>query len=125
MLAQRYPLRHGRRRREVVDALLSQRVKPEVFCERWFGATPDDKESWGYRAKCVKLLSKVLGIRDSVISNQWGPGYTFEKMPPQHEVTLQYADIVRQMIQASAEAPDILDAVLERIGRKSKEANDD
>lgn len=78
----------------------------ETFCDRWFGldqVPPDDrhqeKQKYGYRAKCVRLLVEVLRVEESTV-NAWGS--RFDRMPDHYKPALLYADAIRQNLQASA-----------------------
>ncbi|MBW4628254.1 MAG: hypothetical protein KME49_22760 [Brasilonema octagenarum HA4186-MV1] len=70
---------------------------PRQFCRQWFGISslPVDEiaecetES-DYRRKCVKLLARVLGLKERTIRG-WGSGLNFEKMPQCHRLALAYA----------------------------------
>jgi hypothetical protein len=93
---------------------LAQQMKAREFCRRWFGATLEDEQERGYREKCVVLLSKVLHIRENTIQ-RWGKGLDFEKMPEPYEVTLAYADIIREMIEAVNGRTEMIDMVLAKL----------
>jgi hypothetical protein len=87
-----------------------------TFCERWFEIdklTEQEKEKakkvWGYRAKCVRLLSAVLKKPTNTV-DKWGS--RFEKMPKDMESTLFYVDSIR--IQIKTMPQDILYLYLER-----------
>ncbi len=74
-----------------------------TFCERWFEIdklTKFEKEKakkvWGYRAKCVRLLSAVLKKPTNTV-DKWGS--RFEKMPKDLESSLFYADSIRLLIK--------------------------
>ena len=74
-----------------------------TFCERWFeidNLTKEEREKakkvWGYRAKCVRLLSAVLKKPTNTV-DKWGS--RFEKMPKDMESSLFYADSIRLLIK--------------------------
>jgi len=94
--------------------VLSQQMKAREFCQRWFKATPEDEQVRGYREKCVALLSKVLRVKENTIQ-RWGKGIDFENMPEQYEVTLAYADIIREMIESVSSRTEMLDLVLNKL----------
>ena len=94
--------------------VLSQQMKAREFCQRWFKATAEDEQERGYREKCVVLLSKVLRARENTIQ-RWGSGLDFERMPEQYEVTLAYADIIREMVEAVSTRTDMLSLVLDKL----------
>ena len=78
-------------------------MNADTFCERWFGLdqlTNAEKEkaknAWGYRAKCVRLLSSVLRKPENTV-DKWGS--RFERMPKDLESALIYADSIRLQIQ--------------------------
>ncbi len=88
----------------------------DTFCERWFeidNLTKEEREKakkiWGYRAKCVRLLSAVLKKPTNTV-DKWGS--RFEKMPKDLESTLFYADSIRLQIQTMPQ--DLLELYLER-----------
>ncbi len=87
-----------------------------TFCERWFEIdklTKEEKEKvkkvWGYRAKCVRLLSAVLKKPTNTV-DKWGS--QFKKMPKDMESTLFYADSIRLLIKTMPQ--DLLSLYLER-----------
>ena len=94
--------------------VLSQQMKAREFCRRWFKSSEEDEQVRGYREQCVVLLSKVLRVRENTIQ-RWGSGLDFEKMPEQYEVTLAYADIIREMIEAVSTKTDMLTLVLDKL----------
>lgn len=94
--------------------VLDQQMKAREFCRRWFKSTDEDEQTRGYRERCVVLLSKVLRVRENTIQ-RWGKGLEFEKMPEQYEVTLAYADIIREMLEGVSTRTDMLDLVLEKL----------
>jgi hypothetical protein len=94
--------------------VLSQMMLPREFCQRWFRSTPEDEQQRGYREKCVALLSKVLRIRENTIQ-RWGGGIDFERMPEHYQVTLAYADIIREMVESVSQKTDMLDLVLGKL----------
>jgi hypothetical protein len=65
------------------------------------------EDSRGYRAECVRLLSRILGVNTETISSKWGSGIDFEKMPEQYEKTLSYANSLREIIDAAGRNPDL------------------
>ncbi|VEP17812.1 conserved hypothetical protein [Hyella patelloides LEGE 07179] len=67
------------------------------------------KKVWGYRAKCVRLLSAVLKKPTNTV-DKWGS--RFEKMPKDLESTLFYVDSIRLLIKTMPQ--DILYLYLER-----------
>lgn len=94
--------------------VLSLRMKAREFCQRWYKSTADEELTRGYREKCVTLLARVLRLRENTIQ-RWGSGLDFEKMPEQYEVTLAYADIIREMIEATYTQTDMIQSVLEQL----------
>ncbi|MEO1145577.1 MAG: hypothetical protein AAFY26_08265 [Cyanobacteria bacterium J06638_22] len=80
-----------------------------TFCRRWFKSTPEDEKERGYREKCIELLSKVLKVKPNSI-HRWGSGMNLTT-PPQHQATLAYADILRELIESTDANTDILDLV--------------
>jgi hypothetical protein len=88
----------------------------DIFCERWFEIdklTEFEKEkakkTWGYRAKCVRLLSAVLNKPTNTV-DKWGS--RFEKMPKDLESSLFYADSIRLLIKTMPQ--DLLYLYLEK-----------
>ncbi|HEY9881812.1 MAG TPA: hypothetical protein V6D29_25400 [Leptolyngbyaceae cyanobacterium] len=94
--------------------VLNQQMKAREFCQRWFKATEEDESKRGYRERCVILLARVLKVRENTIQ-RWGKGLEFENMPEQYEVTLAYADIIREMLEAVSTRTDMLNMVLEKL----------
>lgn len=94
--------------------VLNQQMKARAFCQRWFKATEEDEQIRGYREKCVVLLGKVLHVRENTIQ-RWGKGIDFENMPETYEVTLAYADIIREMIESVSTKTDMLDLVMDKL----------
>lgn len=89
-------------------------LSAEEFCERWHGLERlseadrnQAKVKWGYRAKCTRLLAAVLQLKEETVS-AWGS--TFERMPISHQVTLAYADVLRQ-ITLTSNAQQLLKAL--------------
>ncbi len=90
-------------------------VKPREFCRLWFGADDEMERSRGYRAECVRLLSRILNVKLETINSKWGEGIEFDKMPPQHEITLSYANSLREIIDAASNNPDLANIIMERM----------
>ncbi len=44
-------------------------------------------ESWGFKNRCVQLLSSILGVSTSYIWH-WGQTVNFENMPAKHKASL-------------------------------------
>lgn len=92
-------------------------VQPREFCQKWFNATERDEQLRGYRAKCVKLLSQVVGIESHTISSKWGSGLDFEKMPEQYQKTLAYANSLREIYDNVSQDEHLMDLILERLNK--------
>ncbi|MGE5659721.1 MAG: hypothetical protein ACM37W_24270 [Actinomycetota bacterium] len=92
-----------------------QTVKPREFCRLWFNSLEEDEQVRGYRAKCVLLLSRILGVKPETISSKWGEGIEFDQMPEQYEKTLAYANSLREIIDAAGKNPDLADLIIERM----------
>ena len=95
-------------------------MKADPFCERWFeldkltdSEKKPAKSAWGYRAKCVRLLSAVLSKPENTV-DKWGS--RFERMPKDLESTLTYADSIRLQIKDLPQ--NLLDLYLERMKEK-------
>lgn len=95
-------------------------VEPREFCRNWFEADETMEASWGYRAKCIDLLSKVTGVSPVTINNSWGSGIDFPNMPSVYRKTLAYADVIRYTLSGLRDS-DLLDAVLEYLNRHRSE----
>jgi hypothetical protein len=93
-------------------------VKPREFCKLWFNADDEMEDSRGYRAECVRLLSRILGVNTETISSKWGSGIDFEKMPEQYEKTLSYANSLREIIDAAGRNPDLAQIIVERMKKQ-------
>lgn len=94
---------------------LDRTMQAREFCRRWFKATPEDEQQRGYREKCINLLAQVLRIKPNTIQ-RWGKGMELET-PDQYAVTLAYADIIRELIEATHEGTDLLKLVLENMDK--------
>lgn len=84
----------------------------DEFCDRWHNLDllpaeqrEQAKGRWGYRAKCVRLLTVVLETKESTVDS-WGE--RFQRMPDHYRIALKYADAIRQTLQAAA-GTDLLD----------------
>jgi hypothetical protein len=88
-------------------------MQAREFCRRWFKATPEQEMERGYREKCVNLLSQILKVRPNTIQ-RWGKGLDL-KTPESYAVTLAYADIIRELIEATHQGTDLLKLVLENL----------
>lgn len=83
-----------------------KRIDAWTFCDRWFGIDqlPSHEQEaarskYGYRAQCVRVLATVLQLKEETVGS-WGS--QFERMPENpHQITLTYADVIRQQIQAN------------------------
>ncbi len=84
---------------ESIKHLPSEIPAPRQFLRYCFGfdrLTPeeilDEEISFGYSAKCVNLLSKVLGIQKKTVRG-WGDNPNFEDMPQHARTTCGYAQV--------------------------------
>ncbi len=93
-------------------------VKPREFCRLWFDADEEKEKSRGYRADCVRLLSRILGVQTETVNSKWGEGIDFEKMPPHYEKTLSYANCLREIVDVASKNPELADILLERMNMK-------
>ncbi|MEM6404266.1 MAG: hypothetical protein AAF757_29265 [Cyanobacteria bacterium P01_D01_bin.116] len=91
---------------EVLKHSLLKDVEPRQFLRYCFGINKlcaemilEEEISFGYSAKCVNLLSKVLGIQKKTVRG-WGDNPNFEDMPQHARTTCGY-------IQAAL-SPEIL-----------------
>jgi hypothetical protein len=71
-------------------------IEPRQFCRKWFGIDnlpPDEiaecETETGYRKRCVKLISKILGLQERTVRG-WG-NLNFPRMPYCHKLALSYA----------------------------------
>jgi len=101
----------------VLNALT--RMGADEFCERCFGLDKlpeadqeDAKNVRGYRAKCVRLLARVLGKPENTV-DKWGG--RFENMPSDYQQTLSYADAIRIMLQNTPE--ELVQLFLENLNK--------
>lgn len=120
-----FPSMTVRRRQTMTDTRILSfltdltRMRADEFCERSFGLDrlPEsdrdaEKSVRGYRAKCVRLLSKVLSKPENTV-DKWGS--RFENMPADYEQTLSYADAIRVMLQSVPE--ELIHLFLENLNR--------
>jgi hypothetical protein len=77
----------------------------QTCCDRWHRLDHlsdldqlQARSKYGYRAKCVRLLSAVLRVKESTVTT-WGEN--FERMPDHYKPALLYADVLRQTLSAS------------------------
>lgn len=90
-------------------------VKAREFCRLWFNADAQMEATRGYRAECVRLLSRILAVQTETISSKWGSGIDFEKMPEQYERTLAYANSLRSILDAAGNNPELSNIIAERL----------
>lgn len=100
-----------RRRRMGIDPIQIGRLKnvtAEEFCEHWFGLhllseeeRAVQKNERGYRAKCLRLLARVLGKPENTVDS-WGK--RFERMPQDLQVALRYANALRLHLMNTPDA---------------------
>lgn len=85
----------------IEQGLLLPGMKARDFCREWFGVDPEQERVWGYRRRCVELLSRVIGLEQDTIE-RWGSGVDFDKMPSQYENTLAYAIALKRVMDATS-----------------------
>jgi len=90
-------------------------VKAREFCRLWFDADAQMEATRGYRAECVRLLSRILAVQTETISSKWGSGIDFEKMPEQYERTLAYANSLRSILDAAGSNSELSNIIAERL----------
>ncbi|MCW6051305.1 hypothetical protein K4039_14695 [Lyngbya sp. CCAP 1446/10] len=90
-------------------------VKAREFCRLWFDADAQMESARGYRAECVRLLSRILSVQTETISSKWGSGIDFEKMPEHYERTLAYANSLRSILDAAGNNEELASIVTERL----------
>jgi hypothetical protein len=90
-------------------------VKAREFCRLWFDADAQMEATRGYRAECVRLLSRILAVQTETISSKWGSGIDFKKMPEQYERTLAYANSLRSILDAAGSNPELSNIIAERL----------
>jgi hypothetical protein len=101
-------------KRRSIDKFIKP-VKAREFCRLWFGADAQMEAARGYRAECVRLLSRILAVQTETISSKWGSGIDFDKMPEQYERTLAYANSLRSILDAAGNNPELSDIIAERL----------
>jgi len=95
-------------------------MKAREFCRNWLGADDSTESVRGYRAECVRLLSRVLKVQGETISSKWGAGLDFPGMPEHYEQTLSYANSLRAIIDAVSNSPELSEMVNDRLNRSHK-----
>ena len=90
-------------------------VKAREFCRQWFDADAQMEATRGYRAECVRLLSRILAVQTETISSKWGSGIDFEKMSEQYERTLAYANSLRSILDAAGNNPELSSIIADRL----------
>jgi hypothetical protein len=87
------------------DFLHTQQISPRIFVRCWLGidSLPAEQianieKKRGYRARCVQLISRILGI-DSHAVELYGSGLEFEKMPKRNRQKLAIALLARESVQ--------------------------
>ena len=101
-------------KRRCIDKFVKP-VKAREFCRLWFNANAQMEATRGYRAECVRLLSRILAVQTETISSKWGSGIDFEKMPEQYERTLAYANSLRSILDAAGNNPELSNIIAERL----------
>lgn len=74
-------------------------MTPAEFLEAWnhlIGADPSKPKL--YKGEQNRLLAEVLGLEESSVKN-WGADWA--RMPEQYETTLEYANQLRESIEAT------------------------
>lgn len=105
----------ARRLTNLESLATAKTVQPRQFCRKWFNATEEDEQVYGYRAKCVKLLSQIIGVEPHTISSKWGAGIDFEKMPEQYQRTLAYANSLREIYDNVSQDGHLMEVILDRL----------
>ncbi|WP_414620846.1 hypothetical protein [Calothrix sp. CCY 0018] len=82
---------------ELIKTLSSQSIEPRQFLRYSFGIDKlapeealEEETSFGYCTKCVRLLSKILGLQRKTV-REWGHNPNFEGMPQHARTTYNYA----------------------------------
>ncbi len=82
---------------EVLKTLSSETTRPRQFLRYSFGIDKlapeealEEETSFGYCTKCVRLLSKILGLQRKTV-REWGHNPNFERMPQYARMTCSYA----------------------------------
>ncbi len=68
------------------------------------------RESWGFKGKCVRILSKLLGVSTSRVWH-WGKGLDFPKIPQRQldKLTIIYLqDCLAQQKQVNREQQKLI-----------------
>jgi hypothetical protein len=84
---------------EILKHSLKKDVEPRQFLRYCFGINKlcaemilEEEISFGYSAKCVNLLSKILGIQKKTVRG-WGDNPNFEDMPQHARTTCSYVQV--------------------------------
>ena len=75
------------------------KIKPltaKEFCKKHLARSPYDEEEWGYRTRCVRFLSQVLGCSERAVKS-WGNGLEFSRMPDWACRQLAYLDALAEV----------------------------
>lgn len=84
---------------QIIQALPSQTIEPREFLRYCFNIDQlsledilEEEVSFGYCTQCVRLLSKILGMKRKTI-REWGNNPNFERMPQYARMTCTYVQI--------------------------------
>ncbi|MBE9212841.1 hypothetical protein IQ247_09070 [Plectonema cf. radiosum LEGE 06105] len=104
---------------EMLKTLPSENIEPRHFLRYCFDIDQlssenilEEETSFGYCSKCVKLLSKILGMKRKTV-REWGENPNFEGMPHYAKVTCSYAQAalskeeLNRIIHHDYEAPAV------------------
>ena len=82
---------------QILQSLLSEIIEPREFLRYCFDIdnlalkeTLEEETNFSYCTKCVRLLSKILGLQRKTI-REWGHNPNFEGMPRHARMTCNYA----------------------------------
>ncbi|MEM7552514.1 MAG: hypothetical protein AAF378_00155 [Cyanobacteria bacterium P01_A01_bin.84] len=104
---------------KIIGILPSENVEPRQFLRYCFDIDQflleeilEEETSFGYCTKCVRLLSKILGLQRKTI-REWGDNPNFEGMPQHARVTCNYAlmalskEDLDRIVCSDSQAPSI------------------
>lgn len=84
---------------------LNTKMEAWEFCKNWLKPSPEEEDTKTYKGKCNRLLKEALGMESDEGIKRWGKRY--EKMPPQHKVTLSYLDSLRRISEIASKCKAI------------------
>jgi hypothetical protein len=91
-----------------MEAIRRVPLEPKEYCQKWvptlYGKHPGER---GYKAACIRELSRVSGVSEESIEGNWG--IDFSKAPSYLPRMLRMADIINQAVRVLPLPPDSIE----------------